>query len=203
MTETDRNTAKRILKAAEEEFVEKGYGNAKMMSIAERAGVSHSMLHYYYRSKENLFNEILDSKMELVYDFIHSSFSTTGDWSESISHIVEMQFDALRENPGFIKFVITDIVSNKENLRKTLELVRKRMTGYFPEIEKHFAKEAEAGKIRPISLIDIILDIAGINITTFLAAPVIKELFPDVKIDNFFESRKRSNAEFITAALRP
>ena len=54
MAEETLDTAAKILKAAEEEFMEKGYGNAKMMSIAARAGVSHSMLHYYYRSKGKL-----------------------------------------------------------------------------------------------------------------------------------------------------
>ena len=58
MAEETLDTAAKILKAAEEEFMEKGYGNAKMMSIAARAGVSHSMLHYYYRSKGKLFQMI-------------------------------------------------------------------------------------------------------------------------------------------------
>ncbi len=44
MAEEITDTAERILKAAEDEFLEKGYGNAKMMSIAERAGVSQRRL---------------------------------------------------------------------------------------------------------------------------------------------------------------
>lgn len=55
MAEETLDTAAKILKAAEEEFMEKGYGNAKMMSIAARAGVSHSMLHYYSGQRRNSF----------------------------------------------------------------------------------------------------------------------------------------------------
>lgn len=70
MAEETLDTAAKILKAAEEEFMEKGYGNAKMMSIAARAGVSHSMLHYYYRSKGKLFQIIFDEKAKLIVSIL-------------------------------------------------------------------------------------------------------------------------------------
>jgi AcrR family transcriptional regulator len=38
-----------ILEAAEAEFLEKGFGNTKMMAIAKRAGVSHPFLHYHFQ----------------------------------------------------------------------------------------------------------------------------------------------------------
>ena len=58
----EANTEQIILEAAEAEFLEKGYGNAKTVAIAQRAGVSHSMLHYYYRTKEQLFQKIFKAK---------------------------------------------------------------------------------------------------------------------------------------------
>jgi len=52
MDNKELSTEQIILEAAEAEFLEKGYGNAKTVAIAKRAGVSHSMLHYYFRTKE-------------------------------------------------------------------------------------------------------------------------------------------------------
>jgi AcrR family transcriptional regulator len=49
------NTEQIILEAAEAEFLEKGYDSAKTVAIAKRAGVSHSTLHYYFRTKNNCF----------------------------------------------------------------------------------------------------------------------------------------------------
>ena len=46
MKENEQNKEQTILEAAEAEFLEKGYDGAKMLSIARRAGVAHSMLHY-------------------------------------------------------------------------------------------------------------------------------------------------------------
>ena len=39
-----------ILEAAEKEFLTKGYNGARTTSIAKEAGVTHAMLHYYFRS---------------------------------------------------------------------------------------------------------------------------------------------------------
>ena len=54
-----QDTETRILEAAEKEFFEKGYAGARTTSIAEAAGVTHAMLHYYFRTKDNLFERIV------------------------------------------------------------------------------------------------------------------------------------------------
>ena len=58
-----RNKEQEILEAAEREFIAKGFAGARTTSIAEAAGVTHAMLHYYFRTKEQLFERILDEKM--------------------------------------------------------------------------------------------------------------------------------------------
>lgn len=47
------NTEQAILQAAETEFLDKGFALAKTTEIAKQAGVTHAMLHYYYRTKKN------------------------------------------------------------------------------------------------------------------------------------------------------
>ncbi len=50
-----KNIEEDIMLAAESVFLEKGYSLATTTAIAERAGVTHAMLHYYYRTKEQIF----------------------------------------------------------------------------------------------------------------------------------------------------
>jgi len=47
-----------IVEAAELSFSRAGYAGASMREIAERAGVSKSLLHYHFQSKEHLFVEV-------------------------------------------------------------------------------------------------------------------------------------------------
>ena len=63
--ETDKKhvaTEELILRAAEAEFLQKGYAGARTTAIAEAAGVTHAMLHYYFRTKEQLFEKIMHEK---------------------------------------------------------------------------------------------------------------------------------------------
>ena len=66
----DRTREAAILKAAEEEFLTKGYAGARTTEIAKVAGVSHTMLHYYFRTKENLFNCVYEQKVKLLSESI-------------------------------------------------------------------------------------------------------------------------------------
>ena len=74
MKTNEQNTEQVILEAAEAEFLEKGYDGAKMLSIARRAGVAHSMLHYYYRSKENLFQAVMLRKTREIVPLFRGIF---------------------------------------------------------------------------------------------------------------------------------
>ena len=64
MKEETSNTEQSILKAAEKEFLKKGFSGSKTTEIAKEAGVTHAMLHYYFRTKENLFNKVFEEKSE-------------------------------------------------------------------------------------------------------------------------------------------
>ena len=69
-----RNKEQAILEAAEREFIAKGFAGARTTSIAEAAGVTHAMLHYYFRTKEQLFERILDEKMRLMGESVLAAF---------------------------------------------------------------------------------------------------------------------------------
>ena len=64
MKEETSNTEQSILKSAEKEFLKKGFSGSKTTEIAKEAGVTHAMLHYYFRTKENLFNKVFSKKKD-------------------------------------------------------------------------------------------------------------------------------------------
>ncbi len=60
------DTEEQILKAARKLFENKGFNGARMQEIADEAGINKSLLHYYFRSKEGLFDQIF---LEAFKDF--------------------------------------------------------------------------------------------------------------------------------------
>ncbi|MCD7898329.1 MAG: TetR/AcrR family transcriptional regulator [Bacteroides sp.] len=74
MSAKETNTENLILEAAEAEFMEKGYGKARTTEIARRAGLNHAMLHYYFRTKEHLFEVVFERKAKLMSEIMLFTF---------------------------------------------------------------------------------------------------------------------------------
>ena len=68
----EEKTEEEILLAAEELFLEQGFAQTTTAQIAQRAGCNSALVHYYYRTKENLFARIFGSKVELMLRNIFS-----------------------------------------------------------------------------------------------------------------------------------
>ncbi len=202
MEEETLDTAGRILKAAEEEFMEKGYGNAKMMSIAARAGVSHSMLHYYYRSKENLFQKIFNEKARLIAEILEGVYSKDLSLKEIISQFIRKQFNLMMENDRFIWFVIDELIHNEENLMKVIDIVRPKLSDYLVWFNNLLEKETEEGHVRSISVRSLLMNIISINASSFLCIPALRKLSPELDLDEFLSGRREENVEFIWNAIK-
>jgi AcrR family transcriptional regulator len=67
MNNKEQSIKQIILEAAETEFLEKGYGNAKNIAIAKQTDMNLSMSHYYFRRDEKYFLEIFNYKRFLLY----------------------------------------------------------------------------------------------------------------------------------------
>lgn len=64
----DSAVAQAILDAAEQAFVEHGYGGASLRSIAREAGVNQAMVSYYFESKEGLFSAVIGRRSIVIND---------------------------------------------------------------------------------------------------------------------------------------
>lgn len=59
--EKNEKTKDLILTAAIKEFANNGYQGARMNSIAKISGVNKALIHYYFKSKEDLYKSVLES----------------------------------------------------------------------------------------------------------------------------------------------
>ena len=61
------STEDKILEAAKNVFVTKGMEGARMQEIADEAGINKALLHYYFRSKERLFEAIFSEVIQMAF----------------------------------------------------------------------------------------------------------------------------------------
>ena len=114
----NQTTEELILKAAEQEFMTKGFAGARTTSIAEAAGVTHAMFHYYFRTKEKLFDRIIAEKIKMLINGLLTSV-TDRDMSlnELIKNIIDRHLNFLSANPDLPNFVTREIYGNPDKVK--------------------------------------------------------------------------------------
>ncbi len=100
---SDAGQVETILAAAEGCFSRAGYAAASMREIAEHAGVSKSLLHYHFQSKEHLFVEVQIRAYERLAARVTLAVSQVASGSERGLLAFDAAFDALRANGALAK----------------------------------------------------------------------------------------------------
>lgn len=199
-------TENRILAAAEEEFMLKGFAGAKTVAIAERAGVTHAMLHYYFRTKERLFQQVYTKKVEALGNSLIEAFTTPGrDFKARIRAGIALHFDFLAANPTLPRFIINEIVANPNNREAMIGNLSKLLAHITAKMQHEIDEQVAKGEISPINIPDLLLDIVSLNAFPFFALPAVEQLFAQKtgSLEGFLEHRKQENIEIIMRRLTP
>jgi AcrR family transcriptional regulator len=198
------NTEQIILEAAERIFIDKGYIGAKTTEIAKEAGVNHAMLHYYFRTKENLFNKIFEKKASFFLGSFKEAFQSDLSFFEKIKLIVEEHFDRIGMNPKIPLFVLREMVSNKEKKDFILKKIIPAGLFVFEELEKIVDEEIAKGTVLSVKPLDLLLNIASLNVLSYMAAQVYFDFDKGMnsEICEFLARRKKNNVEVILKSLK-
>lgn len=205
MTETTQTKEQAILAAAEREFLAKGFDGARTMSIAAAAGVTHAMLHYYFRTKENLFDHVLDEKMRLLGEAVLTAFGDPGlPFLERIREGMSRHFDFIAANPDLPRFIVNEVTSKParyDMMRQKIQPIIEMLVG---SVQREMDELAERGEVERMDVRHLMLDILSLNIFPFVAYPIIRPLIEDVVADreDFIARRKRENIETIMRRLK-
>lgn len=201
-----QDTEQKILEAAEKEFLSKGFAGARTTSIAEAAGVTHAMLHYYFRTKAKLFDRVLSEKTKLLKEAI---FQSTDDaeisLEETIRKIIDRHLDFIAANPELPRFMIEEIYNDQERAHIFLEQIGIYAPLMIGALQIKIDKAASEGKCRRVDAQMLMLDIASLNIFSFMAAPVVNVALKDLTADPdiFIAMRKKENYDTIMRKLMP
>lgn len=201
-----QSTEDKILEAAEKEFLQKGYAGARTTAIAEAAGVTHAMLHYYFRTKDKLFDKILESKFGLLRNIMLASL---GDPSvplfDKIKSAIENHLDFIAANPDLPGFMISEVFSRPERMPVVLEQLQHYAPVLVESLQRQIDDYADRGLCRRVDAEMLLLDIVSLNIFPFMASGMINTLLNGLMEDReaFVEKRKIENVETIMRKLRP
>jgi len=197
----DLNTENKILEAAMRVFTRKGYSGARMQEIADEAGINKGLLHYYFKSKDNLFASIFDQAFREFGPRTTEIFESDAPLLEKIELFVDRYIDFLMEHPYLPPFILLEINHRPEALIKRIQ-----DSGMRPNPMKlmmQIQMEAQRGTIRPINPIHLVFNIISMCAFPFVARPMIQAILQigNEEYKAFMADRKKAVFGFVKDAI--
>lgn len=204
MKTAEQNMEQRILDAAASLFIEQGFARTTTGQIAELAGCNQALVHYYYRTKDKLFEKVFEEKKDMLVSNLLAIDDTGADWEKRMANIVGAHFDFYRENPGLVPFIFRELLSNPDRIDSLLDKLKQNTSAVFERLEAELNREVEKGTIRPITLTDLMFTIVSLNIAPFLAMPVLKNRLnlSDEEVPALLDTRRQETIDTVLARLR-
>jgi len=199
-------TEMHILKAAMEVFIEKGRHGARMQEIADRAGINKALLHYYFRSKENLYQRIFEDIFFRNITALISILSKELSIKEYLRTFISEYIETLRRNPRLPMFIMNEFREGgdtvKTVLAKLLDNEQLTPASYISVI----TRAIEQGEMKPLDPLQLISTLIGSCLFFFVAEPMLHHLFQldaDFDREAFIEERKEAIFNTIAYGVFP
>jgi AcrR family transcriptional regulator len=200
ITKDPNNPESTILNAAKGIFHRKGMAATRMQEIADEAGINKSMLHYYYRSKQLLFEAVFKSAFSTLAPQLNEIINADNSLFDKIINFTQNYISFIVKHPYLPNFII-------QELNRNPEFVENLFSEKMPNIDK-FRKQIEndvkVGLIKPIKAEQLFINILALNVFPFVGAPLIKG-FLNLNDDDFLKlmhERKTEVSDFIINAIK-
>lgn len=195
-----------ILKAAMDVFVEKGLYGAKMQEIADKAGINKALLHYYYRSKNKLYEHIFRFIFTKITTDIIELMNTDLPFKEFLRYFISKYIDLLINNHKFPMFIMREIsLGGKIASNVINDVIMNEMNCRYPVID--IIEDAmEKGEIIKMDPNQIIITVLGSCLFYFMGENIIRTVLLTEKSfdrNDFLEQRKEAIFKIIYYGISP
>ncbi|AUC76900.1 TetR/AcrR family transcriptional regulator [Olleya sp. Bg11-27] len=197
----DKNTEELILNAAKSIFQSKGMDGARMQEIADKAGINKAMLHYYYRSKQLLFESVFKNAFSLLAPQLNAVLNDESTIEDKVRNFTSNYITFIVKHPYLPNFIIQELNRNPGFIIKLKD------NPNFLSLDKfkvQVEQEVEKGIIKPISAEQLFINIMALNIFPFVAKPLLMAFTntDDDAYSQLIEDRKTEVADFIINSIK-
>jgi TetR/AcrR family transcriptional regulator len=194
----DNQTEKAIIEAAGKVFTRKGFAAARMDDIAKEAGMNRALLHYYFRSKEKMFDLIFDLRVREFFSGLGLIISSEKNLEEKIRAIVEHEITILSAHPDLPIFILQELTQNPQRFFEHASALQKK---FAVDVKQQIKKK----KIKNIDASQLLMNIMSMSIYPFIAKPILKTILEtdEAGFYKIMQKRKTEVTEFILSAIKP
>ncbi|OUN66279.1 MULTISPECIES: TetR/AcrR family transcriptional regulator [unclassified Butyricimonas] len=178
MTESvnNENLETKIIEVAKQQFIENGFAETSMSDIAAKVGINRPGLHYYFRTKERMFQavfgEIVLFLLPKIQDIVLQKEKTV---TERVGGVIDAYFEVFSENPRLPLFVMRESNRDVNHLINTLADLR--LERNFLEIARSLQDEMDSGRLKPVPLRFVFFTFYSLLIMPFVMKDLCASLF--------------------------
>ena len=175
-----------ILDAAEDEFAEHGFHGTRMVAIAKRAGVTHGLLHYYFDTKDRLYEEVV-GRLFRRHLRLFEQLAADGT-AVSARDLVLQSFDLFWEHPNQVRIMLWEMASGDDRVERAMKDFYHGMARALATLPAK-APSAKPGRDPR----DVYVSILGALVVYFFRDPAIKTLFGEKRFTEADRKRRRAH----------
>ena len=194
-----------ILETAERLFLDKGFALTSTTEIAREAGCNQALVHYYFRTKEQLFIRIFEEKIKIFAGAFFSIDEKPGTFLEKLTRKIEAHFDIIAQNPKIPFLIINEITTNPQRIKALHKSIGEYPASIIRKVNEELEEAIAQGEVRPITVLDLILTVLSLNVLPQLLRPILEEVMPlpSEEVQKLIARRKEENVKLIINSLRP
>ena len=194
------STEQRILQAARKVFSRKGMAGARMQEVADEAGINKALLHYYFRSKQQLFEGVIKDSAQRQFGCIWDSLKQFDSLFPAIEAFVAAYLDRMIEDPMLPLFIANEMSRDAEGLAEFIDRGKESRARFLRMVEEAH----ERGEIIDIDPRELLVNIMALCAHPFIARPMLKHIhgITDEAFRRMILKRRKSVPEFIIRSIR-
>ena len=176
-----------------------------MQEIAQKANINKALLHYYFRSKDKLYETVFRERVFRFLDELFSSVPQTDDIKTVLKEFTANYIDLISTHPELIRFILWEVRQGGQYMGDALkDIFAKHGFTKFPFLEK-VQNAINAGTIRPLDPLHLIISVIGVCVYPFIAQPLLENAIPGVQVTSaaFLQKRKEEIFKLIWEGIHP
>lgn len=198
------NMEEQILLVAKELFMQNGYEGVSTTQVAKAVGCNQALVHYYYRTKQNLFKIICQQEIQKMLKILADIPQEDISLENFIEKIIEAQIGFLKNNPDAPFFIIGELRHNSEVLKMMKELFSEFGKEIVGKIRLFVQIKQSKGELNDVSVEDLLIDIASLDVMSFVGQVLFTQI---LEMDSqtqeaFLERRKTHIKKLILSSIK-
>ncbi|WP_418697052.1 TetR/AcrR family transcriptional regulator [Bacteroides sp.] len=177
MATNDNNLEKKIIETAQQLFMKNGFTETNMSDIAVAVGINRPALHYYFRTKDKMFQAVFGNIIRSLAPEIQEIMLQDKPIAERIGKVIDAYFNTFSHNPYLPIFMVREIERDMSHLVETARELQ--LECYFQEIINGLQNEMNSGKLKQVPLYFVFLTFYGLLVFPFLTKKLSSSIFLD------------------------